>query len=482
MRRSSLASSIILTLAVFGCTQRPPEMQAVFDAAEAMGGAEAVQNVQALTMQGSGTTYRLGQNVNPEGDLPESQVQSFKREYDLANDRMRTEITSANFLGAMVTQVSALDRDVAFNVGGDGTPQRVGSAAVQERQAEYYHHPVTLLQAALGGEEGAEGSVSNLRQEMGHNVVDVTTPEGIQLALHLDPTNNLPVMITSRGYNTNLGDVTLSTSFSEYMDSGGVQLPQVISQKIDDFPAADLRVTHSVGTIGDLAAPAAVASAEEPGTPQANVTVEELAPGVWRLAGQSHHSVLVEFPSYGVLVEAPQNDTRTLAVIARARETLPEGKPLQYLVNTHHHFDHSGGLRAAVAEGLTIITHEINRPLYEELVKRPHTLTADRLAGNPAELKLQTVTGDEKFELRDGNRVMEVYRIRNDAHNDGMLMVYLPQSRILIEADTYTPPRGGPTAENLLQEIKERGLRVDRIAPIHGDVVPLSELQKTVAG
>jgi glyoxylase-like metal-dependent hydrolase (beta-lactamase superfamily II) len=317
---------------------------------------------------------------------------------------------------------------------------------------------------------------------MGHNVVDVTTPEGIQLALHLDPTNNLPVMITSRGYNTNLGDVTLSTTFSEYMDAGGVQLPQVISQKIDDFPAADLRVTHSVGTIGDLAAPAAVASAEEPGTPQANVTVEELAPGVWRLAGQSHHSVLVEFPSYGVLVEAPQNDTRTLAVIARARETLPEGKPLQYLVNTHHHFDHSGGLRAAVAEGLTIITHEINRPLYEELVKRPHTVMADRLAGNPAELKLQTVTGDEKFELRDGNRVMEVYRIRNDSHNDGMLMVYLPQSRILIEADTYTPPRGGPTAENLLQEIKERGLRVDRIAPIHGDVVPLSELQKTVAG
>jgi glyoxylase-like metal-dependent hydrolase (beta-lactamase superfamily II) len=482
MRRSSLASSIILTLAAFGCTQRPPETQAVFDAAEAMGGAEAVQSVQALTMQGSGTTYRLGQNVNPEGDLPESQVQSFKREYDLANDRMRTEITSANFLGTMVTQVSALDRDVAFNVGGDGTAQRAGSAAVQERQAEYYHHPVTLLQAALGGEEGAEGSVSNLRQEMGHNVVDVTTPEGIQLALHLDPTNNLPVMITSRGYNTNLGDVTLTTSFSEYMESGGLQLPQVISQKIDDFPAADLRVTHSVGTIGDLAAPAAVASAEEPGAPQANVTVEELAPGVWRLAGQSHHSVLVEFPSYGVLVEAPQNDTRTLAVIAKARETLPEGKPLQYLVNTHHHFDHSGGLRAAVAEGLTIITHEINRPLYEELVKRPHTLMADRLAGNPAELKLQTVTGDEKFELRDGNRVMEVYRIRNDTHNDGMLMVYLPQSRILIEADTYTPPRGGPTAENLLQEIKERGLRVDRIAPIHGDVVPLSELQKTVAG
>jgi hypothetical protein len=135
-----------------------------------------------------------------------------------------------------------------------------------------------------------------------------------------------------------------------------------------------------------------------------------------------------------------------------------------------------------VAEGLTIVTHEINRPLYEQLVKRPHTLMADRLAGQPAELMIETVMGDEKFELRDGNRVMEIYRIRNDTHNDGILMVYLPASRILIEADVYTPGRGGPTAENLLKEIKDRGLRVDRIAPIHGTVVSFAELQKTVAG
>ena len=101
--------------------------------------------------------------------------------------------------------------------------------------------------------------------------------------------------------------------------------------------------------------------------------------------------------------QAPQHDTRALGVIARARELVPD-KPLRYVVNTHHHFDHSGGLRAAVAEGLTVLTHETNQALYEELVSREHTITADHLAQNPAELMLETVTGDETYELRDGYR------------------------------------------------------------------------------
>ena len=109
----------------------------------------------------------------------------------------------------------------------------------------------------------------------------------------------------------------------------------------------------------DLAAPATVASRRAPSPQPVNVTVEEASPGVWLLAGGSHHSALVEFSDHLLLVDAPQNDARTLAVIAKARELRP-GKPLTHVVNSHHHFDHSGGIRAAVAEGLTVITHEGN--------------------------------------------------------------------------------------------------------------------------
>ena len=482
MAKRCMNSLFVLTAAVSGCTQLSPELEVVHDAAEVLGGVEAVRSATTMVMEGSGSNYRLGQNRTFDAPLPTSEVESYTLEVDLQNHRARVEVVSANFAGNMGTTVRALDGRVAFDVGGSGNAQRVGSSAASERRAEYYHHPLILLQAALA-EDGLAATVSNLRQESGQNVVDITTADGSQLTVHIDAQTRLPLLIESTSYNTNLGDVTITTTFADYTDADGFMLPQERSQAIDDVPISELRVTHVVNpAIGDLAAPAEVASAGEPGPPSANVTVDELASGVWLLAGQSHHSVLVDFPEYTVLVEAPQNDTRALAVIEQARALVPD-KPLRYLVNTHHHFDHSGGVRAAVAEGLTVITHETNREFFEEMVARPHTIVADHLAQNPAALMLDTVTGNESYQLGEGTRVMQIYRVGDNPHCDGTLAVYLPREQILIQADMYIPGVGGPFAASaamLLQSIEDRGLRVSRLVPIHGEVVPLSQLEEAV--
>ena len=482
MTRRWMSLLFLVTAAISGCTQLSPELEVVHDAAEALGGAEAVRGATTMVIEGSGSNYRLGQNRTPDSDLPISEVQSYKIETDLQNHRMRAEITSANFAGNMGTAVTAMDGSVVYNVRQNG-PQRAGATAARERHTQYYHHPLTLLQAALADGAGEAATVSNLRQEMGHDVVDVTTAEGIELTLHVDPQTKLPLMISSMAYNSNLGDVVTVTSFSDYAEASGLMLPEGISKTIDSLPSSDLRISHVVnGEIADLAAPAEVASAPEPGPSPPNVTAEEVANGVWFLAGQSHHSVLIEFSEYTVLVEAPQNDARTLAVIARARDLVPD-KTLRYVVNTHHHFDHSGGLRAAVAEGLTVITHETSRALFEDLVSRQHTVMVDHLAQNPAELVLETVTGDETYELRDGNRVIAIYRVGDNPHCDGMLAVYLPEEQILIQADMYIPGVGGPFAASaaaLLQSIRDRELRVSRLVPIHGMITPLSDLEEAV--
>ena len=484
MMKRRLIWLFVVTVAVGGCEQLSPEMQLIHDAATALGGVEAVEQVATLRIEGSGNNFRLGQNRTPNAALPRAAVESYIVEADLRNHRMRWEMASANFAGRVNTAVTAMDAGVAFNVGQDGA-RRAGARVATERHAEFYHHPLTLLQAALAdADEGMPATtVGNLRQEAGNDVLDVTTVDGSELTVHFDAESRQVVRVASMAYHSNLGDVETATTFRDYADAGGLMLPGAITRMIDGQPVSFLRVGHTVGAdIGDLAAPTDVASAPEPGPPAANVTDEELADGVWLLAGQSHHSVLVELAENAVLVEAPQHDTRTLAAIARARELVPE-KPLTHVVNTHHHFDHSGGIRAAVAEGLTVITHDTNRALFEELTSRPHTLVADHLAQQPAELMLETVAGDDTLELGEGRRTVQVFRMGDNPHADGTLVVHLPTERMLIQADMFIPGVGGEfadTAAALLQAIEDRNLRVNQLVPIHGGVLPLSALEEAV--
>jgi hypothetical protein len=196
----------------------------------------------------------------------------------------------------------------------------------------------------------------------GESVIDVTTSGGLSFTLAIDETTKLPTRVVSMTDNVNLGDVAVETSFADYQDVAGLKLPARLTTKTDTYTTATLSLSSQGvdAETGDLAAPDAARSAPPvTGPAPANVTAEVVAKGVWRLAGQSHHSVLVEFADHLTLIEAPQNDTRALAVIAKARELVP-GKPLTHVVNTHHHFDHSGGLRAAVSEGLAVITQKAN--------------------------------------------------------------------------------------------------------------------------
>jgi len=260
-----------------------------------------------------------------------------------------------------------------------------------------------------------------------------------------------------------------------------VTLPTRWTTKVDDYRAVEIRVAKQTvdGETGDLAAPAAAASAPPQAPPTPTVTADEVAKGIWWLAGQSHHSALVEFSDHLMLIEAPQSEARTLAVIAKARELRPN-KPLTQIVTSHHHFDHSAGVRAAVSEGLGVITHAANRSFFEELVKRPFTVAPDALAKNQKPLTIEIV-GTELV-VKDASMTVVLYPIDGNPHADTLLMAYLPRERILIQADAFSP--GGayhPYAANLLENVQRRKLRVDRIVPLHGTVVPFAELAKASA-
>ena len=96
---------------------------------------------------------------------------------------------------------------------------------------------------------------------------------------------------------------------------------------------------------------------------------------MYLLGGASHNSVAVEFKDYIAVVEAPLDERRNLAVIEEIVKLIPN-KPIRFLVNTHQHFDHIGGLRTYMHIGATIITHWKN---FEFLHSRCSQLRAPNL-------------------------------------------------------------------------------------------------------
>jgi glyoxylase-like metal-dependent hydrolase (beta-lactamase superfamily II) len=152
-------------------------------------------------------------------------------------------------------------------------------------------------------------------------------------------------------------------------------------------------------------------------------------------------------------------------------------KPLTQLVTTHHHFDHTAGLRAAVAEGMTVITQAGNKAWVENMARRPHTLQPDALAKAATRLVVETV--DSEGEVRDASQTVMLYHVAGNPHSDTMLMAYIPRDRLLVEVDAFSPGSSAqPYAPNLLENITKRNLRVDKIVPLHGAIAPFAELVK----
>jgi len=220
-------------------------------------------------------------------------------------------------------------------------------------------------------------------------------------------------------------------------------------------------------------------------TTPTEVQVEKAADGVWFLAGGTHHSVAIEMRDYIVLFEAPLGDGRSNAAIEAAKKAIP-GKPIRSVVNTHHHFDHSGGLRAAAAEGATIVTHAINKAYFERAYAAPRTISPDRLAKAGGSAKFETFT--DKHVITDGARVIELHHLKGNTHNDGLIVGYLPKEKILLVADAFsprqpvtkTPDQLNPFTVNLWDNVKRFGLDVQTVVPIHGRMVKVDELRMEV--
>jgi glyoxylase-like metal-dependent hydrolase (beta-lactamase superfamily II) len=302
-----------------------------------------------------------------------------------------------------------------------------------------------------------------------------------------------------------LGDMNYEHEFTNdsYIDLGnGIKFPTVWHHHDgwdDNFGALNITAGHN-GFGGTFKTVKANACAEPEPVPEpvrqarfpVRVETQKLAEGVYLLGGTSHNSVAVEFKTFIAVVEAPLDERRNLAVIEAVVKLIPN-KPIRFLVNTHQHFDHIGGLRTYMHIGATIITHWKNWNFYNRDVLNyaPRTLEPDMMTlWPPTEVAegYQYETVRENYVLTDGSRTMHISYVQPLAHVEGMLLAYLPNEKIVIEADLFdSPPANAPlpsapTAANrsFYNHVRRLGLDVTTIAPIHGRAVPWTDFLKVI--
>jgi hypothetical protein len=498
---AALAFTLLLPLAA-----QTPEQQVVNDAAAALGGRDRILAVKTMLLEGAGnfvgiTSLRYDDDIGFKSAI--EQLRDWRRAYDLTNGRARFELTRMVeypfYIGDAPTRtIQGLDAKVAFNV--NPATQNAAPAFGNQasgRRLDYLRHPLTLVRAALG----ANVKLSNSRTQGTERMVDIAVDDLSTLTLAINATTNVPTRIFQMVDNNLFGDTLEATEFTDYTAVSGLQLPTLFTNWQDKREIGQIRIHRTTidGDVGNLAAPASLASAQPGGgrggrgglTPPGN-PAQELAKGLWRVTGTTHHSLIVEFNDHLMVVEA-NNPERVAAVWTRAKELRPN-KPITQLLVTHHHFDHTGGVRDAVARGVTeIITHQYNVNYINELLKRPHTINPDALAkmGNFKMPKI-TAVGDSAV-IKDSSMTVNLYHLLDNTHADSNLLIYFPASKILTQVDVYMPndarhivpgePLGhAPWNRNVMENIKFRKIQVDYHAPLHGDFVPWSKfVEDTIA-
>ncbi|TMQ07630.1 MAG: MBL fold metallo-hydrolase [Deltaproteobacteria bacterium] len=213
------------------------------------------------------------------------------------------------------------------------------------------------------------------------------------------------------------------------------------------------------------------------------VVASKISDGVFFLEGSSHNSLAVVLADSILLIEAPLGEDRSQAVIAKLAELAP-GKPVKAVVATHYHYDHSGGLRAYIARGATLYTTAGNRVFLTKLAATPHLIKPDSLARAKANPTIEVVAN--KKVLGDAAHPVELYEVGPSPHVDEMLVAYLPRDKLVFVSDLFTiPPQGPippgtPANREFSDKLKKLGLDVQAIAPGHGRLGTIKDLQKAL--
>jgi len=452
--------------------------------------AMGASGVKSVVYTGAGTMRYPGQNFDPVSDWPRAPMTSYTNTIDYGTKSSKedysVDVAKKERGGGLAQPHSTefVSGNYAWNLNAQGqaNPQ---PAAAELREFMITISPYGFIKAALAANDATLETRFFNRLDKTMNVVGFSA--GKYWVTGEFDNNNLLERVVTTFPSPVMGDMAIEVRYTDWKDVGnGAKFPFHIHAHQGDHPLLpngrnwfDVRVTDAkVNADANITVPDNVRSAT---APQVRVASQKLADGVWFIGGGSHNSLAVEYKDFVTVIEGPLDDARSNAVIAETHKLIPN-KPIRYLINTHHHWDHSGGIRAFVAEGATVVTDEHNKDFYQNVVlaPEPRTISADRLSKfpfaktGPGTLALQTFA--DRYSIGDGTQTIELYHVDGLNHADDMLIAYLPQSKILVNADLYSPPPAGGNLQNvnenavaLFKNVKRLKLDVAQHVPIHGN-------------
>jgi len=491
----------ITTLWLVGCSS-VAQRQLAQDAVTAMGGAEKLMGIQSLIMSGgTGTRTKVGQAKTATGMDQTGELSNDTEVLDLANGR------AAYDYDLKVGDFVQHRHEVLTKVGEGGAGKAIGIESIDgvtfaSTPAGLFswgtqNSPEWLLKRnvvsiALAAAESASASDAAQDKELDGKMLKYgkgKTHDGEEIGLYFDPETKLLAGFEVLDTETMLGDVNAQYIFSDYKDVSGVKLPHHTKIAKGGEPYSEVQfasiVANDAKAAEVLAIPAQIKdqadnAARDPDAFPMNLV--KVANGVYQAQAFRHHSMVVEFPTFVAVVEAPYLDIQSRALVRAIASQFPD-KPIKYAAVTHFHYDHIGGIRAMAATGATILVAKDQEPAIKKVLDAPHTHPPDDLAkaGDKAG-KIETFEG--KKEIKDGNQTLELYALTGSPHVEPMVMAYVPNGRVLFQSDLWFPKvgaPGSPEAAQLMEAIQKANLKVDTMIGGHGLFGPYTEMTTAIA-
>jgi glyoxylase-like metal-dependent hydrolase (beta-lactamase superfamily II) len=448
MRRTlTLAALLVAVLSTSAATQNANAV--IASASKAMG----VDSLNSITYSGTARNGAFGQSKaigEPMGAVNVTRITEYTRTINFAPGGDAAALVSRATGPTQPPTVPGVPAPMpgVFNQNITGT--QAGSN---------WNQALNIWTTPWGFLKGAAANNATVRQQGGQQVVSFTPPnlkspsgQTYSVTGYINAQNQVS-KVETRVDNAVVGDLLVEFEYSNYQNMNGVQVPTRIVQKQAGMQTFDAEIKSATPNPSNLTAlltppppPAgAPGGGGSPPAPPAAPPVEKLGDGVFKIGG-NYTSLAVDMGDHILVVESGQSDARGVAVMAAAKQAIPN-KPIRFVVNSHPHFDHASGLSAAVAEGATILTHSNNEQVLERLLSGPRTLTGDSLS-KVTNKRTDVVQGVGDRDVRKGNngKVVELVRIPNE-HSDGMLAVFLPAEKVVWSADiTAVNPNPGQLA------------------------------------